>query len=240
MTNYLGDIENHYKESFRHSFYREEMVSVNAISMDDILGRSIERSLTMVEQLKTARTLAAAVLKFHETPWLNDHFSPRNIHFFPVQDDMCKSLQTLHLEAQFSQEDANTVAEPADTPMTDDSQDGSAQTLVSGAIGIEQQEAFGRAKLLHGVRNTTLWSLGIILLQIGSWSRIPALDDVVAVRDASSQVSNLGPKYQRLTKQCLDCDFGYGEDLSTPRLQQAVYQNIIGDLTAMMNSLQDE
>lgn len=94
------------------------------------------------------------------------------------------------------------------------------------------------AKYQYGVRNLTLWSLGTALLEIGRWSRLENLDDVPSVRRAAVEVLDLGPKYRDLTKKCLECDFGYGDDLAKPRLQQAVYENLVCELTDMVRSLE--
>lgn len=47
----------------------------------------------------------------------------------------------------------------------------------------------------------------------------------------------LGKRYRDLTKQCLECDFAFGDDLSKPRLQQAVYEHVVCGLTEMIKTL---
>lgn len=42
---------------------------------------------------------------------------------------------------------------------------------------------------------------------------------------------------EELTNKCLGCDFGYGDDLSKPRLQQAVYEKLVCELDDMIRSL---
>ncbi|KAK9422890.1 putative Prion-inhibition and propagation HeLo domain-containing protein [Seiridium unicorne] len=233
MSDYLGDVDSCCQENFRHSFYLQEIAAHKAVPMDEILDGSIERSLTVVEQLKTARNLIAAVLKFHATPWLDDYFSLRDLCFFQIDNNIFRSLQTLHISVELIAEGNTALLDAEDTSMAGVDQSSSTQRLDGETL----QNVWEEAKLTYGVRNMTLWSLGIILLQIGSWSKIEAPDDVLAVRKLSSQMSKLGPKYQRLTKQCLDCDFGYGEDLSKPRLQQAVYETLVVELSSMIKSL---
>lgn len=47
----------------------------------------------------------------------------------------------------------------------------------------------------------------------------------------------LGKRYRDLTKQCLECDSAFGDDLSKPRLQQAVYEHVVCGLTEMIRTL---
>ena len=47
----------------------------------------------------------------------------------------------------------------------------------------------------------------------------------------------LGPRYQELTNKYLGCDFGFEDDLSRPRLQQAVYENLVCELNEMIRCL---
>ncbi|KAF7515445.1 hypothetical protein G7054_g14569 [Neopestalotiopsis clavispora] len=218
---FMVNVENFHQGNFTHSIYFEEVTTIEARSVDEALSWPIERSLTIANQLKIARLLVAAVLKFHATPWLNDYFSLRDIRFFTISEDMFQSLQTLHLGMDLvcNGNDRNTKLEIPKNGTDDLAQ---------------QHEA---ARLEHGIRNLTLWSLGVVLLQIGSWSTTPAPDDVLAVRRAALRSSDMGPQYQELAKQCLDCDFGHGDDLSDSRLQLAVYENITEKLSAMADSV---
>lgn len=77
-------------------------------------------------------------------------------------------------------------------------------------------------------------------LQIGTWSTLKSTDDVVAVRRLAQKVPVLGRRYRDLTKQCLECDFAFGDALSEPKLEQAVYEHIVCGLTDMINTLDIE
>jgi hypothetical protein len=68
------------------------------------------------------------------------------------------------------------------------------------------------------------------------WSTLGRTDDVVAVRCLAQKVPMLGKRYRDLTKQCLDCDFAFGDDLSKPRLHQAVYEHVVCGLTEMIKT----
>lgn len=82
--------------------------------------------------------------------------------------------------------------------------------------------------------------LTVSRLQIGMWSTLKSSDDVVAVRRLAQKVPMLGKRYRNLTKQCLECDFAFGDDLSKPRLQQAVYEHVVCGLTEMIKTLDVE
>ncbi|KAK1954602.1 hypothetical protein LY78DRAFT_742284 [Colletotrichum sublineola] len=78
--------------------------------------------------------------------------------------------------------------------------------------------------------------MGHALLQIDRWTRVEP-GDVLAVRKMALRTSSLGSRYQEITRKCLRCDFGYGSDLAKPRLQEAVYENVVGALEMMISSL---
>lgn len=238
----LGYIDGFSNESFRHLLYgtstalQTNRVHTNgpfisgstqhSVSMTDVLDRRAETNISIVEQLELARDLVSAMLKFYSTPWLREYFSLYDLSFFYVNEDLSASLKTLHIGLEFVQWPSQYAAQSmqgiqaAQAKATDD---------ISGVVE--------NAKSQYGVRNLTLWSLGTILLQIGRWSKIETPDDVPLVRKLASQVPSLGPRYRDLTKKCLDCDFGYGEDLSKPRLQQAVYEGLVCELSDMISSL---
>ncbi|KAI1056420.1 hypothetical protein LB507_001650, partial [Fusarium sp. FIESC RH6] len=236
---WLGYLDGGVDGKFRHHFYRSSTHSHRGtlraksdeacptlIPMGEALDQSAETTMTIVDQLKIAREIASAVLKLHATPWLNDYFNIYHLMLYSTGHDLTTSLKTLHVVSDFTktlltQEQNSVTATGLPTPVAVD-------------------DALEDAKLLYGVRNLTLWSLGAILLQVGRWSTLGSLEDVIAVRRLSRQASNLGPRYRDLTKKCLDCDFGYGDDLTKPRLQQAVYEGLVSELSEMISTLDVE
>lgn len=218
----LGFLDGLASETFRHSFFyspETRVPSQTPVKMSEILARPVETSVNFVEQLKLARIFVLAVLKFHSTPWLREDYSLDDLSFFRSNDgDIADCLQTAHLNLDFVQHGSHDVHA---IQMED----------------VEAREAVETAQLTHGVRNLTLWSLGAALLQIGTWSILECWDDVANVRRLAQRVPMLGKRYRDLTKQCLECDFAFGDDLSKPRLQQAVYENVVCGLTEMISSL---
>ncbi|KAI1860684.1 uncharacterized protein JN550_011409 [Neoarthrinium moseri] len=225
----LGFLDTCSEETFRHFFYPDtdpqRLQACHPAPMSQALGYPMEHSLSIVDQLRLARNLVAAVLKFHSTPWLGSCFALADLSFFQIGSELSKSLRTLHFSTDFVYKETLALEPP--------SMEGIESSCTPGTL----LEAFEEAMLQYGIRNLTLWSLGTILLQIGRWSQVESPDDVVAIRKLASQTSTLGPRYQQLTERCLYCDFGYGFDLSKPRLQQAVYENLVCELNAMIDSL---
>lgn len=187
--------------------------------MDEALGQSASNRLTIVGQLRLAHRLVSAVLKFNATPWLNDVWSIGDLAFFRQGDDLTMSLQTLH----FGVELIHGGPEPGGSLME-------VESPASVALSMED------AQYKHGVRNIMLYSLGAALLAIGRWERIDH-NDIEGVRRLASQPCYLGPVYQELTKRVLYCDFGYGNDLRRPRLQEAIYEMVVLELESMIARL---
>lgn len=225
----IGHIDTSCQETFRHSFYpcglsmpRNLMGPGNLMPMDEILSHSIDRNLTVVEQLRLARTLVAAVLKFHSTPWLGEYWRIQDLSFLR-EADLSGCLKTLHVGVE---------AVP---------QQHLREQLEVGMDGVEISsttscQSIKEAQRTFGIRNLTLHSLGVVLLQIGCWSRIAA-EDVELVRRMSEQNTRLGSKHMDLTQKCLECDFGYGKDLNKPQLQKAIYDNLVCELETIIVSL---
>lgn len=102
-------------------------------------------------------------------------------------------------------------------------------------------ESLRDAQYEYGIRNLTLYSLGVALLQIKQW-RLLDSGDIAQIRrkaDKARSSSKLGSRYQMIMEQCLNCDFGLGEnDLSKPKLQDAIYTNVVCELKGLLNMLQ--
>ncbi|RSL82164.1 hypothetical protein CEP51_005338 [Fusarium floridanum] len=232
----LGHLDCSVEESFRHSFYpslddefdhRECQAPLNpeeVMRMDDILARPVDKRLTIVHQLHLALQIASAVLKFSSTPWLREYWSVRDLYFFHGSqvDELSTSIQTMHFKVDV----VNSKNLDYDSFMDID------MTLPNTSISA----LMDRATRKYGIRNMTLYSLGVVLLAIGQWAPVD-LNDVEEVRRLAAEPCRLGPRYQELTQKVLDCDFGYGKDLTKPRLQEAVYENVLLELETMIERL---
>lgn len=231
-TDCLGHIDGQSDDPFRHSFYaakndfcggalQSSCADPKAISMDEVLDDSSKAFFSTVDRLKLARSLVSAVLKFHSTPWLSDFWRLRDLAFFRTDQDeeVSKALRTMHLGVEVSQKQLNLMEDVQISPEC------------SRLSQVSEDD-----RLFCGINNLTLHSLGVALLQIDRWAQVEP-SDILNVRKMALRNSSLGPRYQEITQKCLRCDFGYGSDLTKPRLQEAVYENAVGALEKMISSL---
>ncbi|KAF3033695.1 hypothetical protein E8E12_004401 [Didymella heteroderae] len=96
----------------------------------------------------------------------------------------------------------------------------------------------------YGINNTTLFFLGVALLEIAHWKPIEEkmiardLDnEIFAARRLAAGRAPLGPQYQKIAEKCLQCNFGFGTSLSSKSLQTAVYNDVVCELEAMIEKL---
>ncbi|KAL2679276.1 hypothetical protein Neosp_010043 [[Neocosmospora] mangrovei] len=232
----LGHIDCSVEESFRHSFYplpddelerKECQAALNpeeVMRMDDILAKPVDKRLTIVHQLRLALQIASAVLKFSSTPWLREYWSVRDLYLFhgSQADELSASIQTMHFRVDVINSQNLDYESFMDVDMS----------LLNAPMSALMDQATRK----YGIRNMTLYSLGVVLLAIGQWAPVD-LNDVEEVRRLAAEPCRLGPRYQEITQKVLDCDFGYGKDLAKPRLQEAVYENVLLELETMIERL---
>ncbi|KAH6843468.1 hypothetical protein B0I37DRAFT_218296 [Chaetomium sp. MPI-CAGE-AT-0009] len=187
-------------------------------SLASILRRPNEQDIPVNEQLRLALRLARSVLQYHSTPWWRRNWDLSDLSYFDVGAELAISLSTLHINAELS------------SP-------GSAMSMQSVTTHMPSPPSDDDTQLLCGIRNVTLHSLGVALLQIGRWEAIDT-DDLVSVRKAAAKPSWLGPRYDELTAKCLYCDFGFGADLNKPQLQGAIYESVVHELEEMVALLE--
>lgn len=219
-------VETSLDQTFRHEFYPRGGIyhrPTELATFDDILQHPVETSISMVDQLKLARTIVSAVLYFSSTPWLAEYWGMKDLCFFLDRSDLSTSLRTLNLGVRFLGTDAAQL-------------ESTMEGVDSASANLESPPAMEEAMMMYGIRNMTLHSLGVVLLQIGRWNRIDP-DDILNVRRLAREVPRLGSKYQELMLKCLDCDFGFGSNLARPQLQQAVYEDVVEELDAMIRCL---
>ncbi len=222
----LGHIDTCSEETFRHWFYpcsngpcRTSVCLDDVVLVDEILDQPVHTRMTIVSQLRLAQRLASAVLKFNSTPWLNELWTVRDLAFFRQGEDLTTSLQTLHFGIELAY-----------------SQPSQASSVMEIELPTTLTHMIEDAQYKHGVRNITLYSLGVALLTVGRWERVDP-NDIEGVRRLAAEPCYLGRAYQELTQKVLDCDFGYGKDLKKPRLQEAVYETVILELDSMITKL---
>ncbi|KAK4144172.1 uncharacterized protein C8A04DRAFT_28074 [Dichotomopilus funicola] len=189
-------------------------------NLASIIQPAQESRISICEQLRLALRLARSVLQYHSTPWWRRTWCLSDLSYFDIDDELSASLATLHI-------DANLV------PKTDHME----MQSILNQIPTTTTPLDDDADLLCGIRNLTLHSLGVALLQIGRWEHLDT-QDIVAMRKAAAKPSRLGPRYDELTAKCLYCDFGFGADLNKPQLKGAIYEDVVYELEQMVGMLE--
>lgn len=229
----LGHLE--YPRQCKHIFYcsgprsTTSWHSSTAVSLADLLKNVPEYDFQIDHQLELAYRLSKSILQYHSTPWLNDEWHVDNLYVFGTPNDISEStLQSLHLNVSF----------------LDDRDRGFSSALQNMRHNLNNRsaepESGSTANILYGIRNMTLFSLGAALLQIGQWRTLQfgdRDDPVMTVRRWAARPMRLGPGYREIVRQCLECDFGYGNDICKPELQSAIYGRVISQLEEMMKKL---
>lgn len=179
----LGYLDSCSNETFRHSFFgiseSRPMSESICVSTEEILSHPAETSVTLVDQLRLARSFAMAVLKFHSTPWLREYVSLQELSFFRFgESDLSSCISTAHLGIDFIQ-----------SPPSEDF----AMPLEVMGDGSATEDA----KFTHGVRNLTLWGLGTVMyvfINIISFPPVRPLQggpSIVQVRSGAWMQSNI-------------------------------------------------
>lgn len=194
-------------------------------SLAYIIRPASEAEISITSQLKLALRLARAVLQYHSIPWWRRGWSLADMAYFDIDTELATSLSTLHIDAELFPRPCSSNGGMGD--MQSVLSDLSTQPPLGGA------DADADARLLCGIRNITLHSLGVALLQIGRLNPVDE-DDIIQVRKAAERASPLGPRYDELMRKCLYCDFGFGDDLGRPHLRAAVYQGVVRELEALV------
>ncbi|KAI1357331.1 hypothetical protein F5Y08DRAFT_346856 [Xylaria arbuscula] len=186
-----------------------------------ILERALDADLGVTQQLRLVLQLVKGHLQLHWTPWWRQYWSLSDLSYFADSSnlgttDLGDCLGTLHIGTRLDFD-----------------------TLHFDASAFHLEPHVETALLTHGIRNLSLYCLGIALLQIGRWDPlVNATDDVVAVRRLAARNSRLGPRYQNLTQKCIDCDFGEGSDLGNPQLQGTIYESVVCELESLIGVLE--
>ena len=224
------------RQSFKFIFYdagrnTENKITQNTPGRESCSIQAKLANLQVLHQLILAHRLAVAVLQYHSTSWLSQDWGLENISYFTnntpstakasKEDDITKSLQTLHLSTQF----------PYEASSAEGTSDGDMEQL----------------KYIFGIRNLTLAKLGVAFIEIAtkkeladvnSDSSITAPRGIINARkilvNEPLSLAMLGKRYVKMARKCIDCDFSCGDDLSSEELQSAVYTDIVCELESQI------
>ena len=198
-----------------------------AISLGQVIASSSQGTVTRVplyERIRLAKSLAVAVLQYHDTPWLGMSWRSEDVYFFghPEEDATSRILTlTPHLNAKVEASDRQ-LSRAENCP----------------------NRTF--------VRNPLLFSLGIVLLEIAHFSGLQDLQQpsdleknqenqctefFVARRLAKQADTHMGHRYHSIVERLIECDFGCGSDLNDKKLQIAFYSEVIYPLENLEQDL---
>lgn len=245
----VGYLDTRSRDNFRHLFFHcceglcdaalcgrggqksSVVSSMEPTRLDQLLVQPRSNELSVPDQLQLALRIASAVLKFNSTSWLSEYWGLQDLFLFEgFGADLPASLHTLHLGAEWTQSSREQVEPCTVLDMNPPKLPGAASASASVQAALEE------AKLIHGIHNATMYNLGVALLSIGRWTPVDG-HDILGVRRMALQACPLGPKFQDMTQRVLDCDFGYGKDLTKPKLQKAIYDGVLVELEGMIATL---
>lgn len=232
----LGFLEK--QDSFKFVFYNAgekaiESQSRRSNSKEVQPLKEALKALTQLQRLLLAQRLAKAVLHYYSTPWLPEDWGLQDLSFFGErtaygEEALVRDLQTLHLSTHFPQN-------PDPTPQPEYGPKG-ARSIASQGQSIEANYH------IYGIKNMTLARLGLALLEIGHQRDIGSFEldqphDIINARILVERShTELGGRYHRIARQCLDCDFSSGGDLDKESLRNAVYSQVVCELEELINA----
>ncbi|OTA79297.1 hypothetical protein M434DRAFT_38355 [Hypoxylon sp. CO27-5] len=180
------------------------------------------------DRLKLAITLAKSMLKYNSTPWWPQEWTLKQVYVLCKGNrDLSSSLDTLHVSIQINPTQPITGTCANQSLETLDKENNHPDSLPLESVQYAMEN--------YGIRNLTLYGLGVAFLQIGLWDHVP-WEDHVQVRRKVARLSYLGKSYRDATKRLIDCDFGLAtEKLDDVKLQSAIFTDIVGDLEALLH-----
>jgi hypothetical protein len=226
-SGYVGRL---HKSSVTHELYLDdqEKFSKESISLEDLItnmaGRRRIDQLPLLECIRLGRNLALAVLYFHETPVLKPSWNARDVAFFGLKEsrDLSDSPELLpvpYLRATIHTEKLRPASDKV------------LETQVGSSI-----------------RNHYLFRLGILLLELAYQARLQSLrrgpgspvqiEFEIADQYSRKVGSIMGPRYARIVRRCLGCDFGQDVDLAYPGLRGAVHKNVVMELEGLAHDFE--
>lgn len=210
------------KGTYKHLVYVEHLPNgaCTPTSLSELMTwskKNFEKSLGLFERIQLAKHLATAVLYFHATPWLDEAWRSKDVHLF---------------------QNANRPPQYPQLPLPYISTLVRGQTFPGGFKGSSSGDHYI-------IRNRTLFSLGVIFLELAFEAPLKSLQNPTDLQQGESEVlteyftalrlskrisSRVCKSYQEVVEKCLQCDFGCGNDFNNISLQEAFYRSVIGEL----------
>ena len=219
--------------AFRHLVYHgtfsiaaAESISLHKFISDLPNDKQIP-GLSSLERVRLALSLSIAVLQFNSSAWLPETWRSSNIHFY--------GWKRIHASGQGLGMPFLNIGSKLKESKSD--------------FGNDDEIMIPNDRPPSPIRNEVLFGLGVILLELGFELPIEILhrknelesgqkhqysDYMTAVRLKRSVEKPLGGRFGRLTRKCLDCDFGTGEHgLRSPALKEAFHKDVIMELESL-------
>lgn len=225
----VGFLEEAPKNSRHLIYYQcdEREQTKTSKTLEDALkaAKSTLDGIPLPEKLNLAKLLALAVLRYHSTPWMRDDWQSRDVVFLSVGDFAQDPMRMPFLKSPVLMDTGATTQQVSVV-----------KTLSSS---LNQQD----------VRNHTLYSLGIMLLELAYDAPLRDLeipDDGgkdanslhrTAARLGDSVWRKLGPKYADVVKICLYCAFGPSDDLDNVGLQERFFDSVLLKLDSLSKAV---
>ncbi|KAI1477870.1 hypothetical protein F4774DRAFT_185633 [Daldinia eschscholtzii] len=218
-----------------HRGIKELKINCNSLHVQEtkplvhFLDFPSEHVITDKNRIKLGLTLVKSMLKHHSTAWWPQESVLKYVYAFcDGTGELSSSLDTLHLSAQL--ETIRSTVDPATRSCI--IQD---ESLAPNFLPLKRVE---EAMQMYGIRNLTLYNLGVDLLQIGLWEHVAWEGEVEEIRSKVARLSHLGKKYRDAAKRLIDCDFGLAsEQLEDTRLREAIFSSIVSDLEELLHQL---
>ncbi|KAF8535280.1 kinase-like domain-containing protein [Trichophaea hybrida] len=195
------------------------------ISLSQILKSRSKSDLPLEERFKLAHKLVSSVRELHLVGWLHKNINSRNIIFFGVEggnsaalSDILTNPYLINFRYSRPSEEACQSERPE-----------AATASGSNALTHYQHPDYTTTGEHHFRETYDYYSVGIILLELGSWAtletfldRNPRLEsdpavfrDTLIMKYAPRLRHLMGTTYTAVTTACLRCDFGLGEERSS-------------------------
>jgi hypothetical protein len=188
-----------------------------------------EERVPVLECLQLARHLAMFVLQFNTTPLLTESWDSRDVEFFGLRPASASLAHT------------NQENIPRPFLKVKVSPNCTQSTTVSKLPPVNENTI--------RIRNRYLFRLGIIFLELAyqvPFSRLSSKPKLRAQNDydTADQYSRLvgsilGPRYAKIVRKCLGCDFGEDVDLGSHELGAAVYRHVVVELDELIHDFEN-
>ena len=213
-----------YPSSTATCLQRRQATSLGQL-ISSVTEQGSNSKIPLFERVHLAKNLAIAVLQYHATPWLTASWRSEDVYFFGLENS-------------------------SSTQMT--------PSLSSPHLNVkikESGEQLSRASAFpphEFARNTLLFSLAVVLLEIAHSTRLETMYQPIdhmngqenpytrffaARRLAKFEYSILGPRYHKIVERLVECDFGYGDDLASHQLQAAIHNEVVCPLEQLEQGL---